>query len=119
MTPCERKYNVIEKEALAIYRCFTRMRSFLLGCSIIIMTDHCPLCYIMYRTVNNARVNRKTHLIQEYKIDKIIHIKDRVNCLPDFLSRCPRDHDDDLFNVEYGLASKNTSVTSTLKYNNE
>ncbi len=27
MTPCEQKYSTIEKEALAIYKCFTRMRS--------------------------------------------------------------------------------------------
>ena len=117
MTPCERKYSAIEKEALAIYKCFTRMRSLLLGRSIIIMTDHCPLCYIMHRTVHNARVNRITHLIQEYNIEKIIHIKGRDNCLPDFLSRYSREQDDDLFNVEYGLASKLTPVASTFEHN--
>ncbi|CAM4874461.1 unnamed protein product [Rotaria socialis] len=31
MTPCQRKYSTIEKEALAIYRCFDRMRSFILA----------------------------------------------------------------------------------------
>ena len=111
MTPCERKYSTIEKEALAIYKCFARMRTILLGRSIILMTDHCPLCHIMHKTVQNARVDRITHLIQEYNIDKVIHIKGRENCLPDFLSRYANDNADHLFEVEYGLESKNNTVS--------
>ena len=100
MTPCERKYNTIEKEALAIYKCFARMRTFLLGRNIILRTDHCPLCHIMEKTVRNARVDRITHLIQEYNIDKVIHIKGRENCLPDFLSRYSNEPNDELFEIE-------------------
>ena len=112
MTPCQRKYSTIEKEALAIYKCFDRMRSFLLGRIIIIMTDHCPLCYIMQKTIKNARVNRITHLIQEYNIDKVVHIRGQYNCLPDYLSRYSKEQFDDLFDIEYGLASKNHSMLS-------
>ena len=112
MTPCQRKYSTIEKEALAIYKCFDRMRSFLLGRIIIIMTDHCPLCYIMQKTIKNARVNRITHLIQEYNIDKVVHIRGQYNCLPDYLSRYSKEQSDDLFDIEYGLASKNHSMLS-------
>ncbi|CAF2061710.1 unnamed protein product [Rotaria magnacalcarata] len=119
MTPCERKYSTIEKEALAIYKCCTRMRSYLLGRSIIIMTDHCPLCYIMQKSIKNARVNRITHLIQEYNIEKVIHIQGRNNCLPDYLSRYSREQDDDLFNVEYGLASKDDPVLTTSTSNDK
>ena len=119
MTPCERKYSVIEREALAIYKCFARMRTMLLGRTIILMTDHCPLCHIMEKTVRNARVDRITHLIQEYNIEKVIHIKGRENCLPDFLSRYSNDPNDDLFDLEYGLASKsNNPPTDTSKSNN-
>ena len=80
MTPCEKKYSAIEKEALAIYKCIIRMRTFLLGRNLILRTDHCPLCHIMEKTVRNARVDRITHLIQEFNIDKIIHISGRENC---------------------------------------
>ncbi len=110
MTPCERKYSAIEKEALAIYKCFVRMRSFLLGRSIIVMTDHCPLCHIMEKTVKNARVDRITHLIQEYNIEKVVYIKGRENCLPDFLSRYSREQDEELFDVDYGLGNKEGTV---------
>ena len=113
MTPCERKYSAIEMEALAIYKCFERMRPFLLGRTITLMTDHCPLCHIMEKTVKNARVDRITHLIQEYNIEKVLHIEGRANCLPDFLSRYSRESYDDLFDVEYGLDSKVTKSPPT------
>ncbi|CAF1032258.1 unnamed protein product [Didymodactylos carnosus] len=89
MTACERRYSTIEQEALAIYKCFAGMRSFILGRSIIIMTDHCPLWNILERTVRNVKVDRKG----------------RENYRPDFLSRHPRDYDD-LNDIDYGLAKK-------------
>ena len=75
MTPCERKYSAIEKETLAIFKCFARMLTFLLDRTVIITADHCPLCHILGKTVRNAQVDRITHLIQDDNIEKIIHIK--------------------------------------------
>ena len=118
LTSCERKYSTIEKEALAIYKCFARMRPLLLGRQITIMTDHCPLCHIMIKTVNNARVDRIATLIQEYNIDKVVHINGRRNCLPDYLSRYPREQNDELFDIEYGLDSKKKSTPVTSSTNN-
>ena len=118
LTPCQKKYSTIEKEALAIYKCFERMRAFILGRNIIIMTDHCPLCYIMQKSIKNNRINRVTHLIQEYNIDKIVHIQGRYNCLPDYLSRYSKEINDELFDVEYGLAGKNNYVFSPLTSSN-
>ncbi|CAF1282570.1 unnamed protein product, partial [Didymodactylos carnosus] len=109
MTPCEKRYSTIEQEALAIYKCFARMRPFILGRSIIVMTDHCPLCNIMNKTVRNVRVDRIANLIQEYNIDQVIHIKGRENYLPDYLSRHPREQDDELNDIDYGIASKETA----------
>ncbi|CAF4107149.1 unnamed protein product [Rotaria magnacalcarata] len=117
LSPCERKYSTIEKEALAIYKSLERMRSFVLGRNIVIMTDHCPLCYILHKNIKNARVNRITHLIQEYNIDKVVHIHGRHNCLPDYLSRYSKEQNDDLFDIEYGLASKNHPTSSSLTSN--
>ena len=116
MTTCEKKYSAIEKEALAIYKCLERMRSLVLGHDVIIMTGHCPLCYIMHKSIKNKRINRITHLIQEYNIDKIVHIQGRYNCLPDYLSRYSKKQDDDLFNIDYGLSSKNYSKISSLTF---
>ena len=106
MTPCEIRYSTIEKEALAIYKCFERMRPYLLGRDIILLTDHCPLCDIISKTIKNTRVDRIANLIQAYNIIKVIHIKGSENCLPDYLSRFPRGSTDDLSDIEYGLAHK-------------
>ncbi len=99
----QRRYDPIELEALAIWLCFQRMRSYLLGRSIIIYTDHCPLCNMMNSTVKNRRVDRISILLQEYNIEKIIHIKGQHNCLADYLSRHPIQREEEIFNEDYGI----------------
>ena len=99
MTACQRRYSTIEKEALAIYKCFERMRPYLIGQDIIIMTDHCPLCCITSKSIRNPLVNRISILLQEFNIVKVLHIKGHENCLPDFLSRYPKNYDDDLLDM--------------------
>ena len=104
-SPTQRRYSPIELEALAIWMCFQRMRSYLLGRSIIIYTDHCPLCNMMTSSVKNRRVDRISVLLQEYNIEKIIHIKGQHNCLADYLSRHPIHRDDDeIFTEDYGIS---------------
>ena len=49
---------MIEKEALAIYYCATRMTLYLLGREFIVQTDHCPLRDMHKKPSNNRRVNR-------------------------------------------------------------
>lgn len=106
LSPCQRKYSTIEKEALAILKCFERIRPYLLSRNIILMTDHCPLCSIMNKTLHNNRVARISTLIQEYNIIPVLHIKGKENCLPDFLSRYPHEQYDDLLDVDFGIPSK-------------
>jgi hypothetical protein len=103
-SPTQRRYDPIELEALAIWMCFQRMRSYLLGRSIIIYTDHCPLCNMMNSSVKNRRVDRISILLQEYNIEKIIHIKGQHNCLADYLSRHPIQHEEEIFNEDYGIS---------------
>lgn len=111
LSSCQRKYSTIEKEALAILKCFERMRPYLLGRNIILMTDHCPLCSIMTKTVHNNRVARISTLIQEYNITQVLHIKGKENCLPDFLSRYPHENNDDLLDDDYGIQSKTSNYS--------
>ncbi|CAF2074120.1 unnamed protein product [Rotaria magnacalcarata] len=99
----QRRYDPIELEALAIWLCFQRMRSYLLGRSIIIYIDHCPLCNMMNSSVKNRRVDRISILLQEYNIEKIIHIKGQHNCLADYLSRHPIKHHEEIFDEDYGI----------------
>ncbi|CAF4395313.1 unnamed protein product, partial [Didymodactylos carnosus] len=99
----QQHYDTIEKEALAIYKCFKRMRNYLLGREIIIFTDHCPLCHMMEKSIKNKRVDRIALLLQEYNIIQVIHVKGRHNCLPDYMSRNPVYDKDELMETDYGL----------------
>ena len=103
LSPIEPKYSVPEKEALAIYHCLQRMRTLILGRTVYIHTDHCPICGMLHKPVNNRRIERVANLIQEYRIAEMKHIDGKSNCLADFLSK---PSDDPLFDVAYGLESK-------------
>ncbi|CAF4304352.1 unnamed protein product, partial [Rotaria sordida] len=52
----------------------------------------------------NRRVDRISILLQEYNIEKVIHIKGQNNCLADYLSRHPIQHGGEIFNKDYGIS---------------
>ncbi|CAF2137913.1 unnamed protein product [Rotaria magnacalcarata] len=110
LSPTEQKYSVPEKEALTIYHCLQRMRTLVLGRTVYIHTDHCPICGMLQKPVNNRRIERVANLIQEYRIAEMKHINGKSNCLADYLSR---PSDDPLFDVDYGLESKLPCSTSS------
>ena len=103
MSPVEQRYSAPEKEALAILHCLQRMRTLILGRTVYIHTDHCPICGMLQKPVNNRRIERVANLIQEYHIAEMKHIEGKNNCLADYLSR---PLDDPLFDIPYGLESK-------------
>ncbi|CAF3591372.1 unnamed protein product [Rotaria socialis] len=124
LSPTEQKYSVPEKEALTIYHCLQCMRTLILGRTVYIHTDHCPICGIvtisdrrdacvdgmLQKPVNNRRIERVANLIQEYRIAEMKHINGKSNCLADYLSR-PSDYP--LFDIDYGLESKLPYSTSS------
>jgi hypothetical protein len=60
---------------------------------------------MMTSSVKNRRVDLISVLLQEYNIEKIIHIKGQHNCLADYLSRHPIHGDDDeIFTEDYGIS---------------
>ncbi|CAF4125368.1 unnamed protein product [Rotaria sordida] len=91
----QRKWPTIEKEALAIYYCVTRMKLYLLGREFIIQTDHCPLRDMHKKPSNNRRVDRISLILQQYNIKEIRHLSGKCNCMADYLSRYPRQLEDD------------------------
>jgi transposase InsO family protein len=103
LSSSQKRFHPIELEALAIFKCITRMKSFLLGRNIIIYTDNCPLCHMMEKKIANKRVEKISLLLQEFDIQQIIHVKGQYNCLPDYLSRHPISSDDELLDSDYGL----------------
>ena len=92
---CQRKWPTVEKEALAIYYCVVRMKLYLLGREFIIQTDHCPLRDMHKKPTNNRRVDRISLILQQYNIKEIRHVSGKCNCMADYLSRYPREVEDD------------------------
>ena len=72
------------------------MRTQVLGRAVHIHTDHCPICGLLRKSVNNWRIERVTNLIQEYQIAEMKHNGGKSKCLAGFL---PRPFDDPLFNI--------------------
>lgn len=101
----QRRWPTIEKEALAIYYCVFRMKSFLLGREFIVQTDHCPLRELHRKASNNRRVDRISLVLQQFNVTEIRHVSGKCNCMADYLSRCshPGDDDDQIFDPDFGL----------------
>ncbi|CAF1554386.1 unnamed protein product, partial [Rotaria sordida] len=59
---------------------------------------------MMNLSVKNRRVDRISILLQEYNIEKVIHIKGQNNCLADYLSRHPIQYGGEIFNEDYGIS---------------
>ncbi|CAF1164741.1 unnamed protein product [Rotaria magnacalcarata] len=112
----QRKWPTIEKEALAIYYCVSRMKLYLLGHEFIIQTDHCPLRDMHKKSSNNRRVDRISLVLQQYNIKEIRHISGKCNCMADYLTRYPRqiEEDDEFFDSDFGHIPNVYSQSSNL-----
>ena len=67
MTPCQKRYSVIEKECLAIVWAVRKFQTFLFGKEFVIETDHQPLACIKKSKVLNARIMRWALALQPYR----------------------------------------------------
>jgi hypothetical protein len=110
LSPIEQRYLVPEREAVAILHCLQRMRTLVLGRTVHIQTDHCPIFGMLQKPVNNRWIARVANLIQEYQIAGMKHIDGKVNCLADYLSRL---FIDSLFDTSYGVDSKQSVPLAT------
>ena len=115
LSPNEKRYHPIELETLAMLECMNRMRSLLIGRKIIIYTDNCPICHMMEKNVSNKRVEKISLLLQEFNIAKIIHVRGKFNCLPDYLSRNPISHDGELMENDYGLQFRQQPTSPSIQ----
>lgn len=93
LSKCEKKYSTLEKEALSIVFCVTKLRQYLLGNKFILKTDHRPLLTIFGSNkglpiMASARMQRWALILSgfEYTIE---YVKGQHN-EADAISRMPQ-----------------------------
>ncbi|KAJ3631887.1 hypothetical protein MTP99_012991 [Tenebrio molitor] len=91
LSPMERGYAQIEKEALAITWACERLEQYLLGAKFIVQTDHKPLTVIL----KTREVNKLTNRLQRFRI-RLLKFNFDISYVPgsklyvaDALSRAP------------------------------
>lgn len=83
----ELKYEVYEKEALAVIHSVKTFRSYLYGTKFTVLTDHQPL--VWFKTADlNTRVQKWKFKLSEYEYE-IVYKPGRLNSNADALSRNP------------------------------
>uniref|UniRef100_A0A8C1MWX3 Gypsy retrotransposon integrase-like protein 1 n=1 Tax=Cyprinus carpio TaxID=7962 RepID=A0A8C1MWX3_CYPCA len=86
LSPAERKYAAVEKEALAIRWAVLELRYYLLGRKFTLVTDHAPLQWMARAKDTNARVTRWFLALQDFHFE-VRHRAGAANANADGLSR--------------------------------
>lgn len=82
----ETRYDIQNKEMLAIVWCCSRFYRFIYGAPFVIQTDCCALSLLNGKLSNNARVVRWQLYLQSFNF-RVEIIRGKDNCLADFMSR--------------------------------
>ncbi len=86
LTPTQRKYAVIEKEAFAVVYALKKLRPYLLGSDCTVYTDHKPLLSFFVGEVANTKIQRWAILLAEFGA-RIRYRPGKNNIRADMLSR--------------------------------
>nr|XP_040028806.1 uncharacterized protein LOC120817079 [Gasterosteus aculeatus aculeatus] len=86
LTPAEKNYAAVEKEALAIKWAVLELRYYLLGRRFTLFTDHAPLQWMARAKDTNARVTRWFLALQDFHFE-VRHRAGAANSNADGLSR--------------------------------
>ncbi|WJZ89404.1 hypothetical protein VitviT2T_008626 [Vitis vinifera] len=92
LNEAQRNYTTTEKELLAVVFALDKFRTYLVGSSIVVFTDHSALKYLLTKQDAKARLIRWILLLQEFNLQ--IRDKNGVkNVVADHLSRLVISHD--------------------------
>ena len=86
LNKAEANYDIVEKEALAVYWSIIRSKMFLIGRPFIVVSDHQPLEFLFSTEKVSPKVLRWRIALQEFNF-KIVHCKGKENAAADCLSR--------------------------------
>ena len=88
LNPAEINYSTTDRELLAIKFALEKFEHFIIGRRFIILTDHAALTALNSKTNLQGRMARWLDTFTRFDYE-IIHIKGKLNTIPDTLSRTP------------------------------
>ena len=86
LNKCERNYHVTEKELLSIVFACNKFRTYILGYTLTVRTDHKSIYFLKNCRLSHGRLTRWTLALQEYNINWE-YVPGRSNVAADVLSR--------------------------------
>lgn len=86
LTNSEKNYSVTEKELLSVVFACGKFRTFILGYSITVRTDHKSISFLRNCKLSHGRLTRWTLALQEYNVSWE-YVPGRKNVIADCLSR--------------------------------
>ncbi|CAM8926445.1 unnamed protein product [Rhodiola kirilowii] len=93
LDPAQRNYSTTEKELLAVVFALEKFRSYLLGATVIVYSDHAAIRYLMKKKEAKPRLIRWIFLLQEFDME-IRDKKGIENTVADHLSRIVREEEE-------------------------
>jgi len=95
LNKAQQNYSVTEQECLAAIVCLKNVRTYVEGHDFTITTDHASLKWLMSQTDRSSRLARWALKLQSYSF-KIEHRREKLNVVPDVLSRVHEEDVDEL-----------------------
>lgn len=89
LTGAEMNHTITEKELLAIVYSITKLRTYMLGTTFDVITDHKALTFLCTTPYRNARLIRWSITLQQFEFN-VFHCYGKDNIVVDFFSLNPR-----------------------------
>lgn len=86
LSSSEKNYDIVEKEALAVYWGITRSRMILLNRKFTVITDHKPIQFLFNSIKVSPKILRWRLALQEYNFD-VLYCPGKQNVVADCFSR--------------------------------
>jgi hypothetical protein len=118
MSPAERNYTTMEREALAVVYSYKKFRHYLLSYKVIFHTDHDSLKYLVNKPDLSGRIARWILFLQDFNYEVVIK-SDKANSNADYLSRQRGEESVADISVEFPDEFPDLSDVAVFHLNNE
>ena len=109
-------YTITEMELLAVVFACDKFRSYLVGSSIVVFSDHADLKYLLSKKDSKARLVRWILLLQEFDITFKDKKKSIENVVADHLSRLTIDSRSEITPIDDYFPDKSLLSVSTMPW---